>query len=75
MSLFTGTDYANEWVMVGTNDREVMAFRRPAAPSAFGGLDWEGRCERADRREPDYYNLAELLTQLGILPTAPSQPA
>ena len=38
VSLFTaGSDYANEWIMTGTNDREVQAFPRPAARSAFGG--------------------------------------
>ena len=54
VSLFTaGTDYANEWVMVGTNDREVRGVPRdrPLLPRS-GGVDWEARCERADRREP-----------------------
>ena len=76
VSLFmAGTDYANEWVMVGTNDREVRgvpptrrSFRVRGA--SIGKLDASGRI--AENR--DYYNLAELLTQLGILPTAPSQP-
>ena len=77
VSLFTsGTDYANEWVMVGTNDREVRgvpptgrSFRVRGA--SIGKLDASGRI--AENR--DYYNLAELLTQLGISPTAPSTPA
>jgi steroid delta-isomerase-like uncharacterized protein len=77
VSLFTaGTDYANEWVMVGTNDREVggvpptgRSFRVRGA--SIGKLDASGRI--AENR--DYYNLAELLTQLGILPTAPSKPS
>ena len=77
VSLFTaGNDYANEWVMLGTNDRELRGV--PATGRSFrvrgasiGRLDASGRI--VENR--DYYNLAELLTQLGILPTAPSQPA
>jgi steroid delta-isomerase-like uncharacterized protein len=77
VSLFTaGNDYANEWVMLGTNDRA-----RPGAPAtgrsfrvrgaSIGRLDASGRI--IENR--DYYNLAELLTQLGLLPPAPTQPA
>jgi steroid delta-isomerase-like uncharacterized protein len=73
VSLLTvGADYANEWVMLGTNDRE-----RPGVPAtgrsfrvrgaSIGRLDANGRI--VENR--DYYNLAELLTQLGILPTPP----
>ena len=77
VSLFrAGNDYANEWVMVGTNDRDQRGV--PATGRSFhvrgasiGKLDTNGRI--VENR--DYYNLAELLTQLGILPTAPSQPA
>ena len=77
VSLFTaGSDYANEWIMTGTNDREVQGV--PATGRSFrvrgasvGKLDASGRI--VENR--DYYNLAELLTQLGILPTAPPQPA
>ena len=77
VSLFAaGNDYANEWVMVGTNDRKVgdvpptgRSFRVRGA--SIGKVDASGLI--VENR--DYYNLAELLTQLGILPTAPSQPA
>jgi steroid delta-isomerase-like uncharacterized protein len=77
VSLFAaGYDYANEWVMVGTNDRQVRgvpptgrSFRVRGA--SIGKLDASGRI--AENR--DYYNLAELLTQLGIVPAAPSQHA
>ena len=77
VSLFTaGNDYANEWVMLGTNDRERRGV--PATGRSFrvrgasiGRLDTSGRI--VENR--DYYNLAELLTQLGILPTGPSQHA
>jgi steroid delta-isomerase-like uncharacterized protein len=77
VSLFTtGNDYANEWVMLGTNDRELRGV--PATGRSFrvrgasiGRLDASGRI--VENR--DYYNLAELLTQLGMLPTAPSHPA
>ena len=75
LSLFTaGSDYANEWIMLGTNDREVGGV--PATGRSFrvrgasiGKLDQNGRI--VENR--DYYNLAELLRQLGILPTAPSE--
>jgi steroid delta-isomerase-like uncharacterized protein len=77
VSLFTaGNDYANEWIMLGTNDRELPGV--PATGRSFrvrgasiGKLDASGRI--VENR--DYYNLVELLTQLGLLPTAPSQPA
>ena len=77
VTLFTaGSEYANEWIMTGTNDREVEGV--PATGRSFrvrgasvGKLDASGRI--VENR--DYYNLAELLTQLGILPTGPSQPA
>ena len=77
VSLFTaGGAYANEWIMTGTNDREVQGV--PATGRSFrvrgasvGKLDASGRI--VENR--DYYNLAELLTQLGILPSAPPRPA
>ena len=77
VSLFrAGNDYANEWVMVGTNDREQPGV--PATGRSFrvrgasiGKLDTDGRI--VENR--DYYNLAELLTQLGILPSAPPPPS
>ena len=77
VSLFTaGNDYANEWVMLGTNDREGRGV--PATGRSFrvrgasiGRLNANGRI--VENR--DYYNVAELLTQLGMLPTAPPQPA
>jgi steroid delta-isomerase-like uncharacterized protein len=70
----TGSDYANEWIMLGTNDRELpgipatgRSFRVRGA--SFGKLDSSGLIVETR----DYYNLAELLTQLGIPPTAPPQ--
>jgi steroid delta-isomerase-like uncharacterized protein len=77
LSLFAaGNDYANEWVMLGTNDRELRGV--PATGRSFrvrgasiGRLDASGRI--VENR--DYYNLGELLTQLGMLPTATPQPA
>jgi steroid delta-isomerase-like uncharacterized protein len=73
VSLFTaGSDYANEWIMTGTNDREVQGV--PATGRSFrvrgasvGKLDTSGRI--VENR--DYYNLAELFAQLGMRPTAP----
>jgi steroid delta-isomerase-like uncharacterized protein len=73
VSLFTaGNDYANEWIMLGTNDREVQGV--PATGRSFrvrgasvGKLDSSGRIVQ----NRDYYNLAELFAQLGIRPTAP----
>jgi steroid delta-isomerase-like uncharacterized protein len=77
VSLFTAGDaYANEWIMTGTNDREVRGI--PATGRAFrvrgasvGKLDTSGRI--VENR--DYYNLAEMFAQLGIQPPAPPQPA
>jgi steroid delta-isomerase-like uncharacterized protein len=77
VSLFiAGGDYANEWIMSGTNDREVEGV--PATGRAFrvrgasvGKLDTSGRI----LENRDYYNLAEMFAQLGIQPAAPSQPA
>ena len=72
----TDSDYANEWVMLGTNDRALPGV--PATGRSFrvrgasvGKLDPSGLI--VENR--DYYNLAELLTQLGIPPTPPPQPA
>ena len=75
VSLFSaGSDYANEWIMTGTNDREVQGV--PATGRSFrvrgasvGKLDKSGRI--VENR--DYYNLAEMFTQLGIQPAAPPQ--
>jgi steroid delta-isomerase-like uncharacterized protein len=76
VSLFSaGSDYANEWIMTGTNDREVQGI--PATGRSFrvrgasiGKLDPNGRI--VENR--DYYNLAEMLAQLGIQPPVQSQP-
>ena len=72
VSLFTaGSNYANEWVMRGTNDRALPGV--PATGRSFrvrgasvGRLDSSGLI--VENR--DYYNLAELLTQLRLPPTA-----
>jgi steroid delta-isomerase-like uncharacterized protein len=77
VSLFTaGGNYANEWIMIGTNDRQVQGV--PATGRSFrvrgasvGKLDASGRI--VENR--DYYNLAEMFAQLGIQPPAPPQPA
>jgi steroid delta-isomerase-like uncharacterized protein len=76
VSLFTaGADYATEWIMSGTNDREVQGV--PATGRAFrirgasvGRLDANGRI----LENRDYYNLAEMFAQLGIQPPARPQP-
>ena len=76
VSLFTAAnDYANEWIMLGTNDRAVGGV--PATGRSFrvrgasvGRLDTNGRI--IENR--DYYNLADLLTQLGVMPPPPSHP-
>lgn len=77
LSLFNaGRDYANEWIMTGTNDREVQGV--PATGRSFrvrgasvGKLDASARI--VENR--DYYNLAEMFAQLGIQPPAAPQPA
>ena len=43
----------------------------PCSGASVGKLDTSGRI--VENR--DYYNLAEMFAQLGIQPTAPSQPA
>jgi len=76
VSLFTaGSNYANEWVMLGTNDRALPGV--PATGRSFhvrgasvGKLDSSGLI--VENR--DYYNLAELLTQLGLPPAATPPP-
>ena len=77
VSLFTvGRDYATEWIMTGTNDREVPGV--PATGRSFrvrgasvGKLDQRGRI--VENR--DYYNLADMFAQLGIQPPVTPQPA
>jgi steroid delta-isomerase-like uncharacterized protein len=77
VSLFTaGSNYANEWIMTGTNDRDVQGV--PATGRSFrvrgasvGKLDASGRIVH----NRDYYNLAEMFAQLGIQPVAPPRPA
>jgi steroid delta-isomerase-like uncharacterized protein len=77
VSLFAADrDYANEWIMTGTNDRDVQGV--PATGRSFrvrgasvGKLDTRGRI--VENR--DYYNLAEMFAQLGIQPPAPRPPA
>ena len=77
VSLFTtGSDYANEWIMTGTNDRAVRGV--PATGRSFrvrgasvGKLDTSGRI--VENR--DYYNLAEMFAQLGIQPSSSSERA
>jgi len=72
VSLFTaGGVYANEWIMTGTNDREVQGVRATGRSfrvrgASVGKLDASGRI--VENR--DYYNLAEMLAQLGIQPPA-----
>ena len=69
VSLFTaGNDYANEWIMVGTNDRDLPGL--PATGRTFrvrgasvGRVDRDGKI----LENRDYYNLAELLIQRGRL--------
>jgi steroid delta-isomerase-like uncharacterized protein len=77
VSLFTaGGDYATEWIMTGTNDREVQGV--PATGRSFrirgasvGRLGTSGRI--VENR--DYYNLAEMFAQLGIQPAPPRLPS
>jgi steroid delta-isomerase-like uncharacterized protein len=66
-----GTRYAVEWIMRGTNTGEVAGL--PATGKSFsirgssvGELDGDGHI--AGNR--DYWNLADLLMQVGILPAA-----
>ena len=71
VSLFiSGSDFANEWIMTGTNDREVQGV--PATGRAFrvrgasvGKLDAKGHI----LENRDYYNLGEMFEQLGLAPS------
>ena len=61
--------YAVEWEYSGTNDGEIPGF--PASKRPFrlqgvsiGELDAEGKIKRSR----DYWNLAEYMTQVGLLP-------
>lgn len=77
VSMFTvGSDFANEWIMTGTNDRELQG--APATGRSFrvrgasvGKLDTSGRIVQ----NRDYYNLAELHAQLGMPPAPPPSAA
>ena len=76
VSLFTtGNDYATEWILVGTNDRDLPGL--PATGRTFrvrgasvGRIDSEGKI----LGNRDYYNLAEMLIQLGRLTPPAAEP-
>jgi steroid delta-isomerase-like uncharacterized protein len=75
VSLTAGSNYANEWVMLGTNDRALPGVPATGRPfrvrgASVGRLDSSGLI--VENR--DYYNLAELLKQLGVPPNATPQP-
>ena len=70
--LISDDDYATEWVMTGTNDRSIDG--APATNRSFRVRGASvGRVHASGRitENRDYYNLADLLTQLGALPSTP----
>jgi steroid delta-isomerase-like uncharacterized protein len=77
VSLFSvGSDYANEWIMTGTNDRAVQGLPATGRSFRIRGAS-VGKRDTNERivENRDYYNLAEMFVQLGVPPPAQPQPA
>jgi steroid delta-isomerase-like uncharacterized protein len=72
----SGELYAFEWVLSGTHDRANPALGLPATGKRFTvpGLTIGRRRAGLIAENRDYWNLAALLTQLGLMPT-PGAPA
>ncbi len=71
----SGTSYAAEWIMSGTNDGPLIALGLPPTGKpwnirgvSIGRLDDEGHIQR----NRDYWNLAGFLMQLGAMPAPTS---
>jgi steroid delta-isomerase-like uncharacterized protein len=65
----SGTQYAMEWEMSGTNTGDIAGLPATNKPYrirgvSIGQLDAEGKVEH----NRDYWNLADYLIQVGILP-------
>ena len=65
----TGNQYAMEWIMAGTNTGEAGGLPATGKPYrirgvSIGEVDGQGRIVR----NTDYWNMADYLVQVGILP-------
>jgi steroid delta-isomerase-like uncharacterized protein len=74
--LIISTDdlWAAEWTMSGTNDREDKARGVPntGRPFRIQGLSIGRQRDGQVTEEHLYWNLADYLTQIGVLPAAPA---
>ena len=74
--LIVGTDdlWAAEWTMAGTNDREDKARGLPntGRPFRIQGLSIGRLRDGKVAEEHLYWNMADYLTQVGLMPEAPA---
>jgi len=72
--LATDEMYAAEWTMSGTNDREDKARGLPNTGRQFRieGLSIGRLRDGKVAEERLYYNMADYLTQIGLMPQAPA---
>lgn len=69
----SGNEYALEWEMIGTNTGEASGLPATNKPyrirgASVGVLDAKGKI----KMNRDYWNMADYLIQVGILPPPPS---
>ncbi|WP_435134771.1 ester cyclase [Actinacidiphila sp. bgisy144] len=74
--LVSGSSYAFEWDLSGTNDRANPAMGLPGTGQAFTvpGLTIGERRDGLISENRDYWNVAALLTQLGVVPAPAGAP-
>ena len=65
----SGNQFAFEWEMAGTNDGEFGSLPATNRRFKLRGVTVGEQAERQFRIKRDYYNMADLLNQLGLLPT------
>ncbi len=72
--LSTGDMWAAEWTMTGTNDREDKAHGLPSTgrPFRIQGLSIGRVRDGKVAEEHLYWNMAEYLQQIGLMPEAPA---
>ena len=70
----SGESYAFEWVLSGTHDRGNPALGLPATGKRFSvpGLTIGRRRAGLITENRDYWNVAGLLTQVGLMPAPPA---
>lgn len=67
--LSTDTGYALEWIMKGTHDRSSPQVPATGRRFSLRGVSVGEREGGRIRRNTDYWNLTELLVQVGLTPT------